>query len=175
MFPPTNRSGGQVDGKERHRITRLILPSSSPLPPPSPFPPLTSWFLCFLRHRRRNDFLPSQLTLVADFAILDPPRASCTLYALLLLPPGWLRPSRWQHPYRNPSTRILTATGHWSIILGVRIFRWSDRQVWLCRWAAWIVVFMSSCLTVEQMTGSVKPIYWFYFFSWKSYESSYNR
>lgn len=25
-FPPTNRSGGQVDGKERHRITRLILP-----------------------------------------------------------------------------------------------------------------------------------------------------
>jgi len=25
-FPPTNRSGEQVDGKERHRITRLILP-----------------------------------------------------------------------------------------------------------------------------------------------------
>lgn len=112
-------------GEAQYYTPHPLPPSScsSPLPPPPPFPPLTSWFLCFLRHRRRNDFLPSWPTLVADSAILDPSRAKLHTLRLLSLPPGWLRSGRWQHPYRYPSTRILTATGCWSIILGVRIFR----------------------------------------------------
>lgn len=77
-FPPTNRSGGQVDGTRGTVLHASSYPCScsSPLPPLSPFPSLTFWFLRFLRHRRRNSFLPSRSILVADSAILNPPRAA---------------------------------------------------------------------------------------------------
>lgn len=130
-FPPTNRSGGQVDGKERpyytphpplplalHRCLCRLLFLLSP-PGFSAFSAIAVVTTSYHLGRLSSPILRSWILLVqaAHFA---PALTSSS---------EWLRPGRWQHPYRYLSTRILTATGCWSIILGVRIFRWSDRQV----------------------------------------------
>lgn len=176
-FPPTNRSGGQVDGKERYRITRLIHPLPV-LPPGSPrlvlaivasstsasssrSPPssLTSCFLCFLRHRRRNGFLPSRADSRRRFR--SPGSCSCTLCACSSLPArGWPSPARWQHLYRYPASHL-----HGDRIYSGRFVSFDEtigRHLGLSTSCANRQSFTSNCLTVDEQP---EPLSIFSFFS----------
>lgn len=108
-FPPTNRSGGQVDGKEKHRITRLILPllvlfatiaSSISFSFSHFLVPLLSPAIVIV-----TGFLPSRSALVA--AVLECSSCSCALCACSRFLPSRVRCVRWQHPYRYPFSHSL--------------------------------------------------------------------